>query len=176
MEDHVDINTLTMKQYMAWVQDDIRPGLVKPKIGNDVEFEINRNFIRELRRKLFKGTDYEVAHEHVRRVLEIADLFHFSGITHDVVMLRVFPIKLKGPALRWINRLLVGSINTWDLFEKASIRQYCPPFKTAKKLEEIRNFKQEVEELLYRAWERYSDLLYSCPQHDLNGQQRIHIF
>ncbi|GJX91238.1 hypothetical protein Tco_0344564 [Tanacetum coccineum] len=96
MEDDVDINTLTMEQYLAWVQGDIRPGLVKPKIGNDVKFEINSNFIRELRRKLFKGTNGEDAHEHVWMVLEIADLFHFPGVTHDAVMLRVFPITLTG--------------------------------------------------------------------------------
>ncbi|GJY59551.1 hypothetical protein Tco_0459443 [Tanacetum coccineum] len=124
-----------MEQYLARVQDDIRLGVVNPKIDNDVEFEINSNFIRELRRKLFKGTDDKVAHELVQRVLEIADLFHFPGITHDVVMLRVFPITLKGPALRWINRLSAGLVTTWDLLEKAFIRQYCPPLKTAKKLE-----------------------------------------
>ncbi|GKA70033.1 calmodulin-interacting protein 111 isoform X1 [Tanacetum coccineum] len=99
--------------------------------------------MRELRCKLFKGIDDEDAHKHVRMVLEIADLFHFPGVTHDAIMVRVFPITLNGPALRWINRLSTRSITTWDLLEKAFIRQYCPPFKTAKKLEEIRNFKQE---------------------------------
>ncbi|GJW70512.1 hypothetical protein Tco_0127429 [Tanacetum coccineum] len=87
--DDVDINTLTMEQYLAWVQDDIRPGMVKPKIGNNVKFEINRNFMRELRHKLFKGTDDEDAHDHARRVLEIAYLFYFPGVTHDAIMLRV---------------------------------------------------------------------------------------
>ncbi|GKB70437.1 hypothetical protein Tco_0931849 [Tanacetum coccineum] len=82
---------LTMEQYLAWVQNDIRPGVVKPKINNDVEFEINSNFMRELKHKLFKGADDEDAHEHVRRVLEIADLFHFPNVTHDAVMLRVYP-------------------------------------------------------------------------------------
>ncbi|GKF68965.1 hypothetical protein Tco_0198644, partial [Tanacetum coccineum] len=108
MEDDVDINTLTIEQYLAWVQDDIRPDVVKPNIGNDVEFEINSNFMKELRRKLFKGTDDEDAHQHVRRVLEIVYLFHFPGVTHDAIMLRVFPVTLKGPVLRWINRLSVG--------------------------------------------------------------------
>ncbi|GKE59957.1 hypothetical protein Tco_1510324, partial [Tanacetum coccineum] len=84
----------------------------------------------ELRRKLFKGTDDEDALEHVRRVLEIAYLFHFPSVTHDAVMLRVFPITLKGPALRWINRLSAG----------------------------------------------YNDLLFKCPQHDLNCQHKVHIF
>ncbi|GJR86679.1 reverse transcriptase domain-containing protein [Tanacetum coccineum] len=132
--------------------------------------------MRELRHKLFKCTNDDDAHEHGRRVLEIADLFHFTGVTQDAVMLRVFPITLKGPALRWINRLLVGPITTWDLLKKAFIRQYCPPFKTAKKIEEIHNFKQEVDEPLYRAWEIYSDLLYRCPPHDLNNQHRVHTF
>ncbi|GJS68495.1 reverse transcriptase domain-containing protein [Tanacetum coccineum] len=176
MEDDVDINTLTLEKYLAWVQDDIRPRVVKPKIGNDVEFEINSKFMRELRRKLFKGTVNEDAHEHVRRVLEIVDLFHFLGVTHDAVMLRVFLTTLTRPALRWINRLTAGLVTTLDLLEKAFIRQYCPPFKTAKILEIIRNFKQEMDETLYHAWERYSDLLYRCPQHDLNSQQKVHIF
>ncbi|GJZ84871.1 reverse transcriptase domain-containing protein [Tanacetum coccineum] len=30
-------------------------------------------------------------------------------------------------------------------------------------LKEIRNFKQEGDETLYQAWERYNDLLYKCP-------------
>ncbi|GJV05329.1 reverse transcriptase domain-containing protein [Tanacetum coccineum] len=176
MEDDVDINTPTLEQYLAWVQDDIRPGMVKPKIRNDVAFEINSNFMREFRHKLFKGTDDEDAHEHVQRVFEITDLFHFPGVTHDVVMLRVFPITLKGPALRWINRLSARLVTTWGLLEKAFIRQYCPPFKTAKKLEIIRNFKQEMDETLYHAWERYNDLLFKCSQHDLNNHQKVQIF
>ncbi|GJT20906.1 retrovirus-related pol polyprotein from transposon TNT 1-94 [Tanacetum coccineum] len=151
MGDDVDINTFTMEQYLALIQDNIRPGIVKPEIGDDVEFEINENFMRELRHKLFKGTDEEDAHEHIRRVLEIADLFHFPGVTHDAVMLRVFPITLTGSALRWKNRFSAGSITTWDLLEKAFIRKYCPPFKTTMKLEKIRNFQQEMDKTLYHA-------------------------
>ncbi|GJW67656.1 hypothetical protein Tco_0122080 [Tanacetum coccineum] len=101
MEDDVDISALTMEQYIALIPDDIKLGIVNPKIGDDVEFEINVNFIRELRRKLFVGTDDEDAYEHVRMLLDIVDLFHFPGVTHDAIMLRVFPITLKGRALRW---------------------------------------------------------------------------
>ncbi|GJV85114.1 hypothetical protein Tco_1525012 [Tanacetum coccineum] len=130
--DDVDISTLTIPQYLALIQDDIKPGVVKPEIGNDVEFEINSNFMRELRGKLFAGTDDDDSYEHVRRILEIVDLFHFPGVTHDAVMLRVFPITLKGQALRWKKRLPAGVISTWDLLEKEFIWQYCSPFKTAK--------------------------------------------
>ncbi|GJZ17628.1 hypothetical protein Tco_0553751 [Tanacetum coccineum] len=88
MEDDVDISALTIEQYIALIPDDIKPGIVNPKIDDDVEFEINANFMRELRRKLFVGTDDEDAYEHVRTVLEIVDLFNFPGVTHDAIMLR----------------------------------------------------------------------------------------
>ncbi|GKA08122.1 ribonuclease H-like domain-containing protein [Tanacetum coccineum] len=122
------------------------------------------------------STDDEDAYEHVRMVLETVDLFHFHGVTHDAIMLRVFPITLNGRALRWKNRLLAGTITTWDLLKKEFILRYCHPFITAKKLKEIRNFKQERDETLYHAWARYNDLLYQCSLHDLNYQQNVHIF
>ncbi|GKB08222.1 hypothetical protein Tco_0836506, partial [Tanacetum coccineum] len=118
MENDVDISPLTMEQYLALIPDNIKLGIVNPEIGNDVEFEINANFMRELRCKLFAGTDDEEAYQHVRTVLEIVDLFHLPGVTHDAIMLRVFPITLKGRALRWKDRLLVGTITTWDLLKK----------------------------------------------------------
>ncbi|GJY13059.1 reverse transcriptase domain-containing protein [Tanacetum coccineum] len=150
--------------------------MVKSEIGNDVEFEINSQFMKELRRNLFAGTDDEDAHEHVRRVLEIAYLFYKLGVTHDTKMLRVLPITLTRAARRWEKRLTAGVINTWDLLEKAFIRQYCPPFKTARKLEEIQSFQQGIDEMMYHAWERYSDLLYRCPHIDLNSHQKVQIF
>ncbi|GJT90850.1 copia protein [Tanacetum coccineum] len=155
----IDINTLSIKQYMALTRRD-RPGVVIPVLGNDVDFEIKSQFMSELRCNLFAGTDDEDAHEHVRRVLKIIDLFHIPSATRDAVMLRVFHITLTGAAKRWKNLLPAGSISTWDLLEKAFIRKYCPPLKTAKKLEEIRNFKQVMDETLYQAWERYNDLLF----------------
>ncbi|GKC60534.1 hypothetical protein Tco_1088132 [Tanacetum coccineum] len=118
MEDDVDISALTIEQYIALIPDYIKPGIVNPKIGHDVEFDINTNFMRELRCKLFIGTDDEDAYEHVSTVLEIVNLFHFPSVTHDAIMLRVFPITLTGRALRWKDRLLTGLITTWDLLKK----------------------------------------------------------
>ncbi|GJU22868.1 oligopeptide transporter [Tanacetum coccineum] len=132
----IDINTLTIEQYLALTRRDI-PDVVIPELGNDVDFEIQSQFMSELRCNLFACTDEEDAHEHVRRVLEITDLFYIPDVTRDAVMLRVLPITLTGA-----------------------------------KLEEIRNFKQGLDETLYQAWERYNDLLFRCPQHDLNNHQK----
>ncbi|GJZ72470.1 reverse transcriptase domain-containing protein [Tanacetum coccineum] len=56
--------------------------------------------------------------------------------------------------------------------KKSFIQRYCPPSKTAKQLEDIHNFKQEGDESLYQAWERYNDLLYKCPTYELNSHQK----
>ncbi|GKF26540.1 hypothetical protein Tco_0082434 [Tanacetum coccineum] len=91
-------------------------------------------------------------------------------------MLRVFPFTLTGAAKRWVDRLAPGTIDTWDLLKKAFIQRYCPPSKTAKQLENIHNFKQEGDESLYQAWERYNDLLHKCLTHDINNHEKVNIF
>nr|GFD16419.1 hypothetical protein [Tanacetum cinerariifolium] len=76
------------------------------------------------------------------------------------VLLRVFSFTLTGTAKRWVDRLTPGAVNTWDLLKKAFIQMYYPPSKTAERLKDIHKFKQESNESLYQAWERYNDLLY----------------
>ncbi|GJY25390.1 hypothetical protein Tco_0400116 [Tanacetum coccineum] len=135
-----------MEQYIALTQGNQAPGVVKPEIGGNVNFEIKSQFMRELREDTFYGNKNDDVHELVERVLDIVSLFNILRVSHDVVMLRAFT------------------------------QRYCPPSKTAKQLEEIRNFKQEGDETLYQAWERYNDLLYKCPTHDINSHQKVKNF
>nr|GEX85950.1 hypothetical protein [Tanacetum cinerariifolium] len=100
--------------------------------------------MRELREDTFFKNKNDNAHEPVERVLDIISLFNIPRVSHDVVMLRVFPITLTRAAKRW--------------------------------LEEIRNFKQEGDEILYQAWERYNGMLYKFPTHDINSHQKVNIF
>ncbi|GKA45708.1 zinc knuckle CX2CX4HX4C containing protein, partial [Tanacetum coccineum] len=147
-------------------------GRGKPEIGNNVNFEIKSQFMRELREETFSGNKNKDAHDHVVRVLNIVSLFNIFGVSQDAVLLRVFPFTLTGTAKRWVDRLTSGAVNTWDLLKKALIQKYCPPSKTAKRLEDIYNFKQEIDESLYQAWEWFNDLLYKCPTHDINSHQK----
>ncbi|GKD55453.1 hypothetical protein Tco_1288840 [Tanacetum coccineum] len=97
--------------------------------------------MRELREDTFFGYKNDDAHEHVDRVLDIVSLFNILGVSHDAIMLCVFPVTLTGAAKRLVDRLPLGTVDSWDLLKKAFIQRYCPPSKTAKQLEEIRNFK-----------------------------------
>nr|GEU41757.1 putative reverse transcriptase domain-containing protein [Tanacetum cinerariifolium] len=81
----------------------------------------------------------------------------YDRVLCPLVRVSSVPYYTQGASLEMDKQTLAGLVTTWDLFEKAFIRQYCPPFKTAKKLEIIRNFKQEMDETLYHAWERMLD-------------------
>ncbi|GJX94180.1 hypothetical protein Tco_0348766 [Tanacetum coccineum] len=120
-----------MEQYLALTRGNQAPGVVKPEIRGNVNFVIKSQFMRELREDTFSGNKNADAHEHMERVLDIVSLFIIPGVSHDDVMLRVFPITLTGAAKRW-----------------------------------------EGDETLYQAWERYNDLLYKFPSHDINNHQK----
>ncbi|GKB19507.1 reverse transcriptase domain-containing protein [Tanacetum coccineum] len=150
----VDIITLTMEQYLALSRENQAPGVVKLENEGNVNFEIKSQFMRELREDTFSGNKNEDAHDHIDRVLNIVSIFSIPRVSKDDVLLRVFPFTLTGSAKRWVDRLNLGAVNTWDLLKKAFIQMYCPPSKTAKQLEDIHNFKQKSDESLYQAWER----------------------
>ncbi|GKF10168.1 hypothetical protein Tco_0048094 [Tanacetum coccineum] len=132
----VDIDTLTIEQYLALSREKQAPGVVKPEIRGNVNFEIKSQFMRELRKETFSGNKNEDAHDHVDRVLNIVSLFSIREVTQVTLLLRVFPFTLTGTAKRWVDRLTPGTVNTWDLFERAFI-QRMPS------LEELMNKHQE---------------------------------
>ncbi|GJS61692.1 reverse transcriptase domain-containing protein [Tanacetum coccineum] len=166
----------TMEQYMSKTRTNYGSGVVRPKIDNKDQFELKGQFLKELREKKFSGSDNKDANEHIEKVLEIVDLFHVPNITVDQLMLRVFPISLTGAASRWLRNEPTGSIKTWEDLKTKFLNKYCPPGRTAKKMEEINNFQQEPDETLYQAWERFKELLMKCPQHYLTEMQEVILF
>ncbi|GJW32991.1 hypothetical protein Tco_0053023 [Tanacetum coccineum] len=79
--------------------------------------------MRELREDTFFGNKNDDAHEHVERVLDIISLFNIPGVSHDAVMLRIFPITLTGAAKRWVDRLSLGTVDSWDHLKNAFIQR-----------------------------------------------------
>ncbi|GJZ53907.1 zinc knuckle CX2CX4HX4C containing protein, partial [Tanacetum coccineum] len=63
----VDVDTLTMEQNLALSRENQAPGVVKPEIGGNVNFEIKSQFMSELREDTFSGNKNEDAHDHIDR-------------------------------------------------------------------------------------------------------------
>ncbi|GKC22606.1 hypothetical protein Tco_1024756 [Tanacetum coccineum] len=53
-------------------------------------------------------------------------------------------MSLTGAASRWLRNKPSGSITNWETLKTKFLNKYCPPAHTAKKMEEINNFQQEV--------------------------------
>ncbi|GJZ65409.1 reverse transcriptase domain-containing protein [Tanacetum coccineum] len=166
----------TMEQYMSKTRTDYGSGVARPKIDNKDQFELKGQFLKELRENTFCGSDNEDANEHIEKVLELFDLFHVPNITMDQLMLRVFPISLTRVASHRLRNEPTGSIKTWEDLKTKFLNKYCPPGRTAKKIEEINNFQQEPDETLYQAWEHFKELLMKCPQHYLTEMQEVILF
>ncbi|GJV38293.1 hypothetical protein Tco_1410770 [Tanacetum coccineum] len=91
-------------------------------------------------------------------------------------MLRVFPMSLTGAASRWLRNEPSGSITNWETLKMKFLNKDFPPAHTTNKMEEINNFQQEQDESLFRAWERFKELLMKCPQHYLTDMQEVILF
>ncbi|GJZ10183.1 hypothetical protein Tco_0544942 [Tanacetum coccineum] len=144
----------TMEQYMSKTRTDYESGVARPKIDSNNQFELKGQFLTQLQENTFSSSNNEDANERIEKVLKIVDLFHVPNITIDQLMLRVFSISLTGAASRWLRNKPTGSIKTWEDLKTKFLKKYCPPGRTAKKIEEINNFQQEPDETLYQAWER----------------------
>ncbi|GJU30355.1 hypothetical protein Tco_1173944 [Tanacetum coccineum] len=115
-----EINNLFMEHYLALTRGNQAPGVVKPEIGGNVNFEIKVKFIAGIRgRHFFRYKKTSDTHEHVEQVLDIVSLFNIPRVSHDAVMLRVFPITLTGAAKRWVDRLPPGTVDSRFSLKKA---------------------------------------------------------
>ncbi|GKC84875.1 putative nucleotidyltransferase, ribonuclease H [Tanacetum coccineum] len=135
-------------------------------------FDIKGQFLRELRKTTFSGSSTENAIEHIRKVLEVASMSNIN----DSALLRVFPLTVVGVARRWFDRTSSEHVKNWDKIKQNFIRGFYPPAMILEQLGEICNFKPEDGESLFNTWERYNDLLFKCPFHDLNDHQKLNTF
>ncbi|GKE37464.1 retrovirus-related pol polyprotein from transposon TNT 1-94 [Tanacetum coccineum] len=166
----------TMEEYMMRTREDYGSGVARPNFHKDTRFELKGQFLKDLHKHTFSGSENKDANEYIERVLEIVDLFTTPDVTQDQLMLHVLPITLTGAANRWLRNEPSCLITTWEIIKGNFLSKYCPPSRTTKKMEEINNFQQEPNETLYQAWERFKELLLRCPQHYLTSMQEVILF
>nr|GEW06484.1 reverse transcriptase domain-containing protein [Tanacetum cinerariifolium] len=75
-------------------------------------------------------------------------------------------IKMEGAARIYLEKEPPRLISTWDDLVLKFINQFFPPSRTTNLRNEITNFQQRFDESFSEAWDRFKDLLRSCPHHD----------
>ncbi|GJW55955.1 hypothetical protein Tco_0102686 [Tanacetum coccineum] len=148
----IEIMMETMEQYMSKTGGNYGSRVVGPKINDNTYFELKGQYLKELCKNTFSGSEHEDTHEHIEKFLEIVDLFHIPE-----------------------ERTIRFDLN-WETLKTKFLNKYCPPARTAKKMEEINNFQQEPDESLFQAWKRFKELLMKWPHHYLTDMQEVILF
>ena len=113
---------------------------------------------------------------HLSVFLEVCDTLKLNGVSGDAIDLHLFPFSLKDKVRAWLHSLPSGCITSWDELIRVFLTKFFPPSKRASLRNQVTNFLQKEEERLYKAWERFKDLLHLCPNHGLQQWMIIHAF
>ncbi|KAK8990156.1 hypothetical protein V6N11_008671 [Hibiscus sabdariffa] len=124
----------------------------------------------------FGGTPHKNTRNHLKSFLEICNSFKIHRVTNDVLKLKLFPYSLRDRAKAWLNNLPPGSFQSWTELCCSFLVKFSYNNMTDKLHNEITSFRQEDEEAMHEAWERYRDLFRSCPMHGLPEWTQVSIF
>nr|GEV44754.1 reverse transcriptase domain-containing protein [Tanacetum cinerariifolium] len=96
-----------------------------------------------------------------------------NGVTDDALL---FPHSLTHHATAWFDRWPRNSITTFEKMAKMFLGKYFPPSMVTKLRNEITNFRQRPDELLFEAWEGYKLSIDRCTNHNMLPVTQIDTF
>ncbi|KAL5579072.1 hypothetical protein UlMin_011514 [Ulmus minor] len=124
----------------------------------------------------FHGLENANPYVHIREFEEVVATFQNRANVLDIIKLRFFPFSLKDNAKVWLYSLRPRSKGSWDEMTQNFFQKYFPTHKTSGLRRKISNFGQKESETLYQVWERYKDLLNSCPHHSYESWRVVSYF
>ncbi|KAJ9563017.1 hypothetical protein OSB04_008177 [Centaurea solstitialis] len=142
----------------------------QPITKPNLETEIKGQFLHMVKELTYDGKSDINPIVHIESFEEICDLFRTEN-NRDAIRLWLFPF-----TLAWLRSLEPSSIATWEDIRSKFLSRFFPPSKIEKLRAEIRSFRQEDEETISEAWERFKHLLNSCPSHRLNKSDQVQTF
>lgn len=148
-----------IRGYAVFDPEAMNTGIVRTPISA-AQFEFKPIMFQMLQTiGYFNGAATEDPHLHLKQFLDVASNFKIPGVTNDAFRLRLFPFSLGGKAKNWLNSLDANSINTWNKFAEKFLIKFFPPTMNAKMRTDITSFRQQEDEPLFEAWERFKQLV-----------------
>ncbi|KAL2930312.1 O(6)-methylguanine-induced apoptosis 2 [Bienertia sinuspersici] len=168
-------NNRTLRDYGApgafSITSEISP---PPTLANDFKFK--PSLIQLVSSQPFHGLASECHQDHLWRFINLFMTVKHNGVTQDYIWLSLFKFSQGGEAAKWLATLLPNSLTTWDQVTKAFSARFYQLSKTAEMRSKIMNFKDQEDESLYDAWERFKALLRACPHHNMENWLQLHCF
>ena len=124
----------------------------------------------------FHALKDESPYDHLMEFEQACTTVKLHGLPEDGLKLRLFPFTLKDGARKWLLKLPPRSIHSWFELQEAFLSKFFPPSKAAKVRDSIVNFKHQSGDAFYETWERFKDLVMSCPHHGLEQWFLVDVF
>ncbi|KAK8666070.1 hypothetical protein V6N13_006222 [Hibiscus sabdariffa] len=166
----------TVRDYLAEDLEGLNPAVTIPEFEAE-HFELKPvmfNMLNTLGQ--FGGSPAENARQHLKSFLEICNSFKIHGVSNDVLKLKIFPYSLTDKAKAWLNNLPPGSLQSWTDLCRSFLGKFSYTNMTDHLRNQITSFRQEDDEAMHEAWERYRDLFRRCPMHGLPEWTQVSIF
>ncbi|KAK8557898.1 hypothetical protein V6N12_010121 [Hibiscus sabdariffa] len=166
----------TVRDYLAEDLEGLNPAVTTPEFEAE-HFELKPvmfNMLNTLGQ--FGGSPAENARQHLKSFLEICNSFKIHGVSNDFLKLKLFPYSLTDKARAWLNNLQPGSLRSWTELCRSFLAKFSYNNMTDHLRNQITSFRQEDDEAMHEAWERYRDLFRRCPMHGLPEWTQVSIF
>jgi len=103
--------------------------------------------------------------------LEICSTIFLNNVSNNAFQLWLFPFSLKDKGKAWLDTK--SHITTWGLMQKEFLKKFFSIGKlTALRLSET-ICSQNKNKQLHKSWERFKELLRSCPRHEVPQWQLV---
>nr|GEV15975.1 reverse transcriptase domain-containing protein [Tanacetum cinerariifolium] len=152
-------------------------GPIAPIAIQATNFGLKNDMIQQVQNSCqFHGLSDDDANKHLDKFLHVTQSIKVNGVTDDALCLYLFPHSLTHHDTTWFDRLPRNSINTFEQMAKMFLGKYFPPSMVTKLKNEITNFRQRLNESLFKAWERYKLSIDLCPYHNMWPVSQIDTF
>ncbi|GJU07862.1 MAK10-like protein [Tanacetum coccineum] len=112
----------------------------------------------------FHGLRSEDLNQHLKDFLKLVDSLDLNGDNRERTRLRLFQFSLRYQASNWLERLLAGSISTWEDLTNCFLAQFFSPGRTSKLRNDILMFQQHQGQSHHKMNHRSSGLCYNDPK------------
>ncbi len=137
--------------------------MVLPVIPNGVHNIVPHGLFSNLPK--FHGLLKENALNHIRAFTTICETQNEHTVGIDAYRMRLFPLTLAGRAHTWLTHLPARSINSWEELQVKFFEQFFPVHERQILETEIITFRQEKDEQIDMAWDRFNHLLSDLSGH-----------
>nr|GEZ46778.1 reverse transcriptase domain-containing protein [Tanacetum cinerariifolium] len=124
----------------------------------------------------FHGLPSDDAKRHIDKFLEVTQHMKQNEVSDDALRLYLFLYSLTHHATAWYDLLPRNSIHTFDDMMRKFLLKYFPPSMVTKLRHKITKFRQDSNESLFKAWERYNLSIDRCPNHNMLLVTQIDMF